>query len=259
MKTHFAVIILLTTQLLLAGCLDDSDSNDTQLPPEQSNGSTSSPANSTADEVLNVDTEGNTTISGSSLEVALAATPNDLLLNSAETEGVIWMREEEKLARDTYLALYKVTNLQIFSNIASSEASHAAAVKQLLDKYGIADPMIVDVEGQFSNPDLQALYGNLVNQGSASLTAALEVGAEIEDLDIYDLQTLSSETSNSDLLLVYSTLELGSRNHLRSFIRQLTANGGSYTPKYISQDAFNAIVESDTERGSSNGYATKGR
>ena len=35
------------------------------------------------------------------------------------------------------------------------------AVKTLLDRYGIEDPVGVDDEGQFSNPMLGELYDNL--------------------------------------------------------------------------------------------------
>lgn len=41
----------------------------------------------------------------------------------------------------------------------------------------------------------------------------------------------------------------GSRNHLRAFMKVLTQLGGTYTPQYISQEAFDAIVNSAVETG----------
>ncbi|MGE0071287.1 MAG: DUF2202 domain-containing protein, partial [Thiomonas sp.] len=41
----------------------------------------------------------------------------------------------------------------------------------------------------------------------------------------------------------------GSRNHLRSFVSQLTAAGVSYTPQYITQAEFDAIINSPKETG----------
>lgn len=54
-------------------------------------------------------------------------------ISEEEKEGLIEMREEEKLARDVYLTLYNKWKLQIFKNIAESEQTHMDAVKYLLE------------------------------------------------------------------------------------------------------------------------------
>jgi hypothetical protein len=173
-------------------------------------------------------------------------------ISESEIEGLKMMREEEKLARDVYLALYEKWNLPIFSNIARSEQSHTNAVQSLLKKYDIPDPVGTDVQGVFVNQNLQDLYNSLVFEGSESVLAALEVGATIEDLDISDLRTLSSQTQNPDILRVYGELEKGSRNHIRSFNRQLLQYGGeAYSSKYISQESLLEILSTAQERGSS--------
>ena len=41
-------------------------------------------------------------------------------LSPAEQEGLLFMREEEKLARDVYITLYEKWNLRIFNNISQS-------------------------------------------------------------------------------------------------------------------------------------------
>ncbi|MDP2030099.1 MAG: DUF2202 domain-containing protein [Thiobacillus sp.] len=48
---------------------------------------------------------------------------------------LLFMREEEKLARDVYLTLYETWGLAVFSNIASSEQSHMDALLKLLRTY----------------------------------------------------------------------------------------------------------------------------
>ncbi|MDA3855317.1 MAG: DUF2202 domain-containing protein [Candidatus Woesearchaeota archaeon] len=111
-------------------------------------------------------------------------------LSQEEMNGLLLMKEEEKLARDVYLELYDIWSQQIFTNIASSEQTHTTAVKSLLDKYDIEDPMTNDERGVFENQELQDLYNQLVEQGSNSLVDALSVGATVEDLDIKDLQDL---------------------------------------------------------------------
>lgn len=170
-------------------------------------------------------------------------------LSQEEINGLLLMREEEKLARDVYLELYDVFGQQIFSNIARSEDTHTNAVKSLLNKYDIEDPMSNDERGVFENQDLQNLYDQLVEQGSVSLLDALKVGATIEDLDIKDLQELNEVADNQDITTVYNNLEKGSRNHLRSFTKLIGRNGGSYDPQYISDEYYNTIISGEMETG----------
>ena len=47
---------------------------------------------------------------------------------------------------------------------------------------------------------------------------------------------------------VYNNLQKGSRNHLRAFIDQIERNGGAYSPQYISQEEFNAIIFTEQEK-----------
>lgn len=168
-------------------------------------------------------------------------------LTEAEQSGLVWMREEEKLAHDVYQVLGDLWGVRTFANITSSESIHMGAVKTLLDRYGIADPAAGRAVGEFTDPAMQALYDELVAQGRRSLMDALEVGAAIEELDIADLQARA--TATPDIAAVYADLEKGSRNHLRAFTGQLGSLGETYLPVHISQSAFDAIVGSAIERG----------
>ncbi len=172
-------------------------------------------------------------------------------LSSGEKAGLLQMREEEKLARDVYLALYEKWQLPIFTNIARSEQQHMDAVAALLKRYAIPDPISGEQTplGIFADKHLQQLYDDLVENGSRSLLAALDVGATIEDLDIKDLHELLEQTDNQDITLVYQNLAKGSRNHLRSFTGQLAQQNASYTAKYLSQEQVDQIISSPQERG----------
>lgn len=183
-----------------------------------------------------------------SLRPSLATLPAESL-SEAELAGLLFMREEEKLARDVYSTLYDTWGLTIFNNIAQSEQTHTEAMRDLLIKYNIEDPVTDDTVGVFTNPELQQLYTDLVTKGTVSLEEALVVGVMIEELDIRDLQTEIDTTDNADIALVYENLLRGSRNHLRSFMLQLTNRGGDYEPQYITVAAFEAIVQSDKEMG----------
>ena len=144
------------------------------------------------------------------------ATPSPKL-TTLEIADLVHLREEEKLARDVYNELYAVWGQWIFDNIAQAEQQHMDAVKNLMKKYGVEDPVDPDVPGEFENDELQGLYDDLVSDGSHSKVQALLVGATIEDMDIYDIQAMLENTDNPDLVDVYQNLMKGSRNHLRSF------------------------------------------
>ncbi|MEA3430889.1 MAG: DUF2202 domain-containing protein [Nanoarchaeota archaeon] len=170
-------------------------------------------------------------------------------LSQAEINGLLLMREEEKLARDVYLELYDEWNIPIFNNIAASEQTHTNAVKVLLEAYEIEDPVTSDARGDFVNEELKNLYEALVASGKESLLDALIVGATVEDLDIKDLNELLEGTENEDIVQVYENLRKGSRNHIRSFMKQIENNEGSYEAVYISTAELDSILGSDQERG----------
>jgi len=177
-----------------------------------------------------------------------------------EAASLQFMREEEKLAHDVYVTLYEAWGLRVFDNISRSEQQHTDAVAYLLDRYDISDPVTGNDLGEFSDAKLQALYDQLVAQGSKSMTDALKVGAAIEEIDILDLQKRLAGTDNAAIERVYTSLLAGSENHLRAFVGNLKAQAGqTYAPQYLSQAAYNAIVTASGSQGGGNGGRGGGR
>jgi len=206
-------------------------------------GETNGKTNETS--VLQIAEDGTTTLIEESLKAALIETAP---IDDSETDILLAMKEEEKLARDVYTALYKKWKVPIFNNISSAENNHMNAVNYLLKKYGASDTLI-SAEGIFQEAETQALYAELVEKGSVSITEAFLVGALIEDMDIYDLQESISKVSNENIIMVFKNLMRGSGNHMRAFNRQLKARGVVYTPVYISADEFNTIINSGWQTG----------
>ncbi len=182
--------------------------------------------------------------------------PAGSALSPAEVADLLHMREEEKLARDVYLALYDQWGAQVFQNIARSEQMHMDAIATLLATYNLEDPVAQtgDLRGTFADPDLQALYEQLVEQGSTSLVDALTVGATIEDLDIKDLDQALARTDKADIQQVYENLKWGSENHMRAFVGNLRAQGADYTPQFITPEAFQQILSGTMGRGAGQGH-----
>jgi hypothetical protein len=196
---------------------------------------------------LVVDADGNSTFDATALGSQLAALPLEAL-SAEEQSSLLYMREEEKLAGNTYSQLFAKWGQKIFANISTSESTHTEAVRQLLLRYNVADPAATTGPGEFANSELQALYTQLVAAGSVSLLEGLKVGAAIEELDMLDINTHMATVDNQDIKLVYNNLLKGSRNHLRSFYKTLQQQGGSYQAQYLTQAEFDAIVGSDMEK-----------
>ncbi|MGP6203876.1 DUF2202 domain-containing protein [Microbacterium sp. F2] len=131
---------------------------------------------------------------------------------------LLYLIEEEKLAHDVYTVLGDLWGGNVFANIAASEISHQDAVATLLVEYDIADPRSDEI-GVFTDPDLQALYDQLVAEGSQSRAAAIDVGILIEQADIADLQN-TLDGAPDDVAVVVERLLRGSENHLAAFERQ---------------------------------------
>ncbi len=174
-------------------------------------------------------------------------------LSASEIATLNFVREEEFLARDIYLAMYELYHVPVFHNISNSENIHSTVFQALLEKYNLPDPGANHVPGVFVDEDIQGLYDQLLQQGSQSFQEALIVGETIEDLDIADLTGhLENDTDNSDITYALEQLCRGSRNHLRAYFGHLSFQGITYTPQYISQEQYDQIVNSPWETG--NGF-----
>jgi hypothetical protein len=167
-------------------------------------------------------------------------------ITESDEAALIFMLEEEKLARDTYAYLDGLWSINQFANIKNSEQTHMNAVENLLNKYNL-DYTILPV-GEFENQDLQILYNQFVIDGAVNTANALQIGATIEDLDIVDLQSNLDATTNSDVISVFEMLQCGSRNHLRSFVSSIEISGSTYIPQFLTQDWYDSILSASHEQ-----------
>lgn len=171
-------------------------------------------------------------------------------LSDDEIAGLLFMREEEKLAHDVYVTLAEQWDLPIFTNISRSEQQHTSAVLVLIEQYGLTDPAAGNPVGVFVDQTLQALYDDLVEQGSNSLVDALLVGTIIEETDILDLQARIAQTDHADIARLYTNLLRGSSNHLRAYVKTWERmSGEEFVPQYLDQDSYDAIISDRPGRG----------
>jgi hypothetical protein len=170
-------------------------------------------------------------------------------LSDLEIADLLFMREEEKLARDSYIILHELWGDAVFANISISEQQHMDAMKRLLDKYGLPDPVVdEDDVGRFVNDELDALFTYLMDLGEENGLAGLNVGGLIEEKDMHDIQAAIDAADHQDIKDVYGSLLCGSRNHLRAFVKNIELVGSTYTASVLPQEEVDAIANSPMEQ-----------
>ena len=185
--------------------------------------------------------------------IALPGSVGAAGLDSVETEDLLYMREEEKLARDVYLSMDALWHRRVFQNIALSEQRHMDAMLRMLNLFGIPDPAAGNDLGEFTNPELQDLFDVLWDQGTASLLDAYYVGALIEERDIRDINVAMDNTDEPRLLESYGNLLMGSCNHLWAFTRHIESLGIDYEWKILDEEQAEAVCgSSDDSAGPKN-------
>ncbi len=171
-------------------------------------------------------------------ELALALPESNL--TEAQKYTIAFMWNEEKMAKDLYLALDSIYAQPTFENIATrSETKHLEAVEALVQKYDLnisnttdfsggysREALAAVAPGEFTMDEIKSLYDSLYTKAEASLQEALEVGCIVEVTDVEDLLAdIETAQGADDLVLVYNFLLSGSYNHYWAFDRALKANG----------------------------------
>ncbi|MGD8581643.1 MAG: DUF2202 domain-containing protein [Gammaproteobacteria bacterium] len=199
--------------------------------------------------------------------VSPASSDDTATLDFNEKTHLIFMCEEEKLARDTYITLgARYPEAAVFGRIDDSEERHKCAVADMLEKYEIPNPSTNDNVGVFTGEDygwyFTEKFNALVERGSVSVLEALYVGAFIEELDMLDINQCPqvivetdngindvSEcgkvyTDNADILRLYGSLLEGSESHLRAYVSNIEKQigEGNYVAQVLTQEQVDTIL-----------------
>jgi hypothetical protein len=196
-----------------------------------------------------------------------AANDRAPVLDFNEQTHLVFICEEEKLARDVYRVLgRRCPELDSFSVMAENKEASNCAVQELLHKYQVSVPRVNRNVGVFS----WGIYGRyfaekymvLTGQGTSSPLNALYVGAFIEELNILDIKQCPKAivditngineasacgmeyTDNPDVLVIYEALLDESRKHLRLLVKDIEqfTGTGNYQAQVLQQDEVNAIL-----------------
>ena len=146
---------------------------------------------------------------------------NLFALTNKEKQALVYMYQEEKLAKDVYYVLGEMyPNIKAF-NIYKSETMHETSVANVLRHYNIPLPLRSNVVGKFNNEELQNLYNELIAKGKKSIKDAIEVGIMVEVTDVEDLDKYLKYASSPDVIALFKFLRAGSYNHYNAFNRAL--------------------------------------
>ena len=143
-----------------------------------------------------------------------------------EDEDLLYMWEEEKMARDFYLKMLDKYHKRIFLNISESEQMHMDAIKHLMSERGISTPVYETEIGVFKNSELSKLYEGLMLRGLKSLYDAYDAGLSIEEMDIEDLDKKIERTTSLQVKQVLGNLKEASSRHKEAFEKHLSRKYG---------------------------------
>lgn len=223
--------------IIFASCSSDNDSSASQ-----------------AVNLLNVTAEGISTIQVNNVCSVFVATSD---LTADEIEFLYAIREDEKLEKDVTEALSaKYPTSIAFRNIAKAEATHIAAIENVLAYYEIEFPAL-GATGVFSDAARQNQYNQLLAKDT-SLVAAYKATAYLEEQSIAAYETVTPNITNANIKIIVSNLMRGSSNHFRAYIRQLTTLGEIYLPTLLSQTTYDEIINSPYGQGNKYGHQGNG-
>lgn len=172
-------------------------------------------------------------------------------LSDGEKAHLIFMRSEEKLARDVYLTFAGIyPEMPVFNSIATqAEQTHTDTMRDTLLRFNVSDPEpnadAMDL-GNFENPYFSEYFTGkfelLTEVLAFDLLSALHVGALIEELDMKDIKYCNEVIYDvfgfpkppeypvycgltvTDVRALENTLGnllAGSENHLCAFVSQI--------------------------------------
>jgi len=158
------------------------------------------------------------TTSGLAAGKGTSKTTESTTLTQEQKDTLLFIYQEEKVARDAYITLGNYyQNQNVYQNIQSSEQKHMDSAQRLCETYKVNISNVDETDiGVFIVPVLQELYDTLVAQGYQSELSGLMVGEYIELTDIDDLEE-AEVGMPSDVVKVYENLKSGSYSHLDAF------------------------------------------
>ena len=128
-------------------------------------------------------------------------------LTPVEQQGLLYMVEFEKMLADMYNLMSARTGSAVLKEIADTKTRHMFIIADQIDKYGVENPLSGRQIGEYKHPGFQKLYDDLKVSTPNSESTAIELGRQLENTLIRDLQFyLESLHDHSDLINMYNKI-----------------------------------------------------
>jgi hypothetical protein len=167
-------------------------------------------------------------------------------LTLADRETVLFVREQEKLARDVYAALSQTWRLDVFNTMIGSEEIHSDTLRTLLARHKLSDPSLRLAPGEFTQSDLKLLHDRLIARGKLSPLEALKACASIEEMEITGIGERLALAQAEDIQRTLEIIVQSDRHHLRSLVDAMRKLGHEYVPSRLSRDELSTILRASS-------------
>lgn len=188
---------------------------------------------------------GVSSIDCDSLNAAMQATDT---LTVDEIVYLLDLRDTKKLGIDL-LAVAFDTNLssQKLPRIREAHNTHKSAIERMLEFYGIEVPALTEA-GVFEDTDLQARYDAAI----AAMTneqETIQTLMQVKEELIVALKADLTTVTNDNIKLLLENMLRAAQNHLCVFNNRLLEYDVTYVPTALTQEEFDAIIETGVQRG----------
>jgi len=163
-------------------------------------------------------------------------------LDSAEAATLRYQREFAKYSWDIYRASAEVVGDPVFVRLAEEEQGHMGVLLQLLNYYGVEDPVVSYDYWAYSQGFLTEDLEQRTYVGWMLPPAQLRSAAYLEEMSIRDLRLAIDGTDESLLIDSYAALLADSYVHLVALASFLQGDPAQYSAKLLSQDDVDRII-----------------
>ena len=153
-------------------------------------------------------------------------------LSNFEKQGLVSLLETQKMHRDVYTWINDQFPSAVFTSLAESDGKYMELLSVKLDKYGIQNPTLDKLPGEFESHEVQNQYNEFVRLSFGDLKAMIENARVMEESMISLVRDQQLNLSgNDDLRQIYGDLIQESISQLNTLNDNMKGLIHIYAPK----------------------------
>ena len=153
-------------------------------------------------------------------------------LSNFEKDGLVRLLETQKMHRDVYTWMNSQFPSSVFAGLASDDGNYMDRLSQMVDRYGITNPTLDKLPGEFEDVGVQNQYNEFVRLTAGDLEAMVENAKVMDQEMICTVQEQQLNLcGNDDLRQIYGNLIQQSKNQLQALSYETEGLIHLYAPK----------------------------